>query len=119
VRDKAFKIKIPLLVFSVFLFSTLALAQDSDIVKIQGRVMQLDLEKKVMIVNERLFMLDSQTTVRDEKDYRTTVDRLKLQAWVYVEGENNKTIKKLVATKIYLLPKYVERKERHLYPFMN
>ena len=118
-RHKAFRIKIPLIVFSVFLFSTLSLAQDSDRMKIQGRVMQLDLEKNVMIVNERLFVLDSQTTVRDEKGYRTTVDRLKLQTWVYVEGENNKAIKKLVARKIYLLPKYVERKERHLYPFMD
>ena len=30
--------------------------------------MQLDLEKNVMTVNERLFVLDSQTSVKDEKD---------------------------------------------------
>ena len=118
-RHKAFKIRIPLLFFSVFILSTSALAQDTDTVKLQGRVMQLDLEKNVMIVNERLFVLDSQTSVRDEKDYPITVDRLKLQSWVYVEGKNNKAIKKLVAKKIYLLPKYVEKRERHLYPFME
>ena len=118
-RHKAFKIKIPILFFSVFILATLALAQDTDIVKLQGRVMQLDLEKNVMTVNERLFVLDSQTSVRDEKDYPISVDRLKPEAWVYVEGENNKVIKKLVAKKIYLLPKYIEKRERHLYPFME
>jgi hypothetical protein len=118
-RHKAFKIKIPILFFSVFILATLALAQDTDIVKLQGRVMQLDLEKNVMIVNERLFVLDSQTSVRDEKDYPISIDRLKPEAWVYVEGENNKAIRKLVAKKIYLLPKYIEKRERHLYPFME
>jgi hypothetical protein len=118
-RHKAFKIKIPTLLFSVFILATLALAQDTDIVKLQGRVMQLDLEKNVMTVNERLFVLDSQTSVRDEKEYPISIDRLKPEAWVYVEGKNNKAIKKLVAKKIYLLPKYIEKRERHLYPFME
>jgi hypothetical protein len=118
-RHKTFKIEIPLLFLSVFVLSTIALAQDGDTVKLQGRVMQLDLEKNIMIVNEKLFVLDSQTSVRDEKDYPITADRLKLQAWVYVEGKNNKAIKKLVAKKIYLLPKYIEKTERRLYPFME
>lgn len=72
-----------------------------------------------MIVNERLFVIDSKTRVRDEKDYSIMADRLKLQSWVYVEGENNKAIKKLVAKKIHLLPQYIEKRERHLYPFME
>jgi hypothetical protein len=118
-RHKVFKIRMSLLFFSVFILSTLALAQDTDTVKLQGRVMQLDLEKNVMIVNERLFVLDFQTSVRDEKDYPITVDRLKPEAWVYVEGKHNNAIKKLVAKKIYLLPKYIEKTERRLYPFME
>ena len=81
--------------------------------------MSLDLYKNVMIVNERVFVLDSQTSIKDEKDNPITYDRLKPEAWVYVEGKNNKAIKKLVAKKIYLLPKYVEKRERHLYPFME
>ena len=79
----------------------------------------MDLYKNVMTVNERVFVLDPQTTIKDEKDYPIRIDRLKPEAWVYVEGKNNKAIKKLVAKKIYLLPKYIEKRERHLYPFME
>ena len=79
----------------------------------------MDLDRNVMTVNERVFVLDSQTIIKDEKDHPISMDGLKPEAWVYVEGENNRAIKKLVAKKIYLLPKYIERKERHLYPFMD
>jgi hypothetical protein len=96
-----------------------ALAQESSLVKVQGRVMSLDLYKNVITVNEKVFVLNSQTLIRDEKDYSAGVDRLKPGVWVYVIGENNSAIKKLVAKKIYLLPKYIERKERQSYPFMD
>lgn len=81
--------------------------------------MSLDLYRNVITVNERVFVLDSQTLIKDEKHHSISMDGLKPEAWVYVVGENNRTIKKLVAQKIYLLPRYIERKERHLYPFMD
>ena len=118
-RNENVKRTIPLLVCLILVLSTSAFAQDSNIVKLQGRVMSLDLYRNVMTVNEKVFVLDPQTTVKDEKDYPVSIDRLKPEAWVYVEGENNKVIKKLVAKKIYLLPKYIEKRERHLYPFME
>ena len=118
-RNENVKRTIPLLVCLILVLSTSAFAQDSNTVKLQGRVMSLDLYRNVMTVNEKVFVLDSQTTIKDEKDHPISIDRLKPEAWVYVEGENNRAIKKLVAKKIYLLPKYVERKERHLYPFMD
>ena len=118
-RNDSVKRTIPLLVYLILALSTSALAQDSNVVRVQGRVMSLDLYRNAVTVNEKVFVLDSKTTIKDEKDHPISIDRLKPEAWVYVVGENNKTIKKLVAKKIYLLPKYIERKERHLYPFMD
>ena len=118
-RHKNIKETIPLLVFLMLILASSALAQDSNVVRVQGRVMSLDLYRKVMTVNEKVFLMDSQTTIKDEKDHPISIDRLKPEAWVYVEGENTRAIKKLVAKKIYLLPKYIEKRERHLYPFME
>ena len=118
-RNKNVKRTIPLLVCLILILSTSAFAQDSNTVKLQGRVMSLDLYMNVMTVNEKVFVLDPQTTIKDEKDHPISMDRLKPESWVYVEGENNKAIKKLVARKIYLLPKYIEKRERRHYPFME
>jgi hypothetical protein len=103
----------------LILLASSALAQEDKAVKIQGRVMSLDLYMNVITVNEKVFVLNSQTLIRDEKDYPVGVDRLKPEAWVYVVGEYDTTLKKRVARRIYLLPKYVERKERHQYLFMD
>ena len=116
---KTLKNKIPLLAFFVLILSSSALAQDGNVVKVQGRVMSLDLYRNEIAVNERLFVLNSQTLIKDEKDSSIGMDRLKPKAWVYVVGENNRNVKKLVAKRIYLLPGYVEREKRHLYPFMD
>jgi hypothetical protein len=118
-KNENVKRTIPLLICLILVLSTSAFAQDSDIVKLQGRVMSLDLYKNVMTVNERVFVLDPQTTIKDEKEYPMSLDGLKPETWVYVEGENKRALKKLVAKKIYLLPKYIEKRERHLYPFME
>ena len=118
-RNENVKRTIPLLVCLILALSTSVYAQDSNVIRVQGRVMSLDLYRNVMTVNEKVFALDPQTTIKDEKEYPMSLDRLKPEAWVYVEGENNRAIKKLVAKKIYLLPKYIEKRERHLYPFME
>ena len=111
--------KVLLFAFLMLVLVSSALGQESNLVKVQGRVMSLDLYKNLIVVNEKVFVLNSQTMIRDEKDHSAGMARLKPEAWVYVVGENNSAIKKLVAKRIYLLPKYVERKERHLYPFMD
>jgi len=119
VRKKFLKNEIPLLFFFTLIFSISALAQETDVVKVQGRVMSLDFYKKEITVNEKVFALESQTLIKNEKDYSIVMDRLKPEVWVYVIGEYNRNIKKLVAKKIYLLPKYIERRERRQYPFMD
>jgi len=114
VRNEVF-----LLVFLILVFVSPTLGQENNPVKVQGRVMSLDLYKNVITVNEKVFVLDSQTMIRDDKDYPAGMDRLRPEAWVYVVGENRSAIKKLVAKRIYLLPKFIGRKERNSYPFMD
>jgi len=81
--------------------------------------MELDLKKSMMIVNEKLFIWNPKTIFNDEKGKPITVEKLSTKSWVYIEGENDKVHKRVVAQKIYLLPKYIDRKERHRYPFMQ
>jgi hypothetical protein len=99
--------------------SALTFAADKDIVKLQGIVMAVDAKKNLFTVNERSFAWDKQTTVYTEKGVPTTFDKLKEQGWVYIEGVPDRVNRRNVAKKIYLLPKYINGKEKHLYPFME
>jgi hypothetical protein len=110
---------IPLSILFALVFSHLTFAQEGGIIKIQGRVMELDLKKNTMIVNERLFIWNEKTIFSDDKDKPITVEKLSAKSWVNIEGANDKANQRLVAKKIYLLPKFIERKERYLYPFIQ
>ena len=113
------KKRIPLSIIFVLIFSALTLASGEEIVKIQGVMMSLDLKKNVMIVNERLFTLNKNTAIHNDKGVAITIDKLKPNTWIYIEGLKDGTNKRTVVRKIYLLPKYIEEKERHLYPFIQ
>jgi hypothetical protein len=82
-------------------------------------VMELDLKKNMMIVNERIFVWDSNTIFYNEKGSPITVDKLRTKTWVYIEGVRENVKKRIVAEKIYLLPKYIHEEEKHLYPFIQ
>jgi hypothetical protein len=103
----------------LLIFSTLAFASEDDIVKIQGMIMDLDVNKNTMIVNEKLFVWSQNTTLYNDKGSPLTIDKFKPKSWVYIEGERDKNNRRIIINKIYLLPKYVDKKERHLYPFME
>jgi len=103
----------------LLIFSTLAFASEDDIVKIQGMIMDLDVNKNTMIVNEKLFVWSQNTTLYNDKGFPLTIDKFKPKSWVYIEGERDKNNRRIIINKIYLLPKYVDKKERHLYPFME
>jgi len=105
-------------IFWVFVISSLTFASDASIVRIQGRVMELDLNKNTMIVNERIFVWSPNTNFYNDKGSSITADRLRTKIWVYIEGTRDVN-KKVVAEKIYLLPKYIHEKEKHLYPFIQ
>jgi hypothetical protein len=108
-----------LVIFVVFIISSLTFASDESILRIQGRVMELDLKKNMMIVNERTFFWGPNTIFYNEKGSSITADRLRTKVWVYLEGIRHGADKKVVAEKIYLLPKYIHEKEKHLYPFIQ
>jgi hypothetical protein len=48
-----------------------------------------------------------------------TIDKSRPKTWVYIEGERDKYNNRIIINKIYLLPKYIDKKEKHLYPFMQ
>jgi hypothetical protein len=108
-----------LLLFSILIIAPLTFASARDRIAIQGIVMELDLKKNVMIVNERAFFWDPQTTFYNEKGSPITADQLKAKTWVYIEGMTDNVKKRAIAEKIYLLPKYINEKEKHLYPFIQ
>jgi len=105
------------ILLSLFI-SSLTFAANKDIVTFQGIVTELDFKKKIITVNEREFAFDKNTIVHNEKGSPIPQDNLKTKTWVFVEGVKDKSQKKL-ATRIYLLPKYIDDKEKHLYPFIK
>lgn len=102
-----------------FVIYSLTFAADESRVRVQGRVMELDLQKNMMIVNERTFFWGPHTIFYNEKGSPITADRLKTKGWIYLEGTRHGVDKKVVAEKIYLIPKYVHEREKHLYPFIQ
>jgi hypothetical protein len=106
-----------LLCSSLFPFFTLVFGQEENIVKTQGPIMTLDIKKNTMIVNEKTFVWKQNSAIYDDKGSPITIDKFKPNTWVYVEGVKDNH--KLIINKIYLLPKYIGNKERHLYPFME
>ena len=107
------------ILFLTFTISSLTFAGDKDIVKTQGIIMAIELFKNSMVVNERLVVWDQQTFFNNEKGKPITVDQLKTKNWVYLEGVLEKEKKRVLAKKIYLIPKYIDGKEKHLYPFIQ
>lgn len=81
--------------------------------------MELDLKRNLMVVNERTFVWGPTTNFYDEKGSPITVDRLRAKTWVYIEGVKDNVKKIPLVEKIYLLPKYIHEKEKHLYPFIQ
>jgi len=119
VKKTFFQKTMAIIPFFVIIISVLTFAADGDIVKTQGIVMELDLKVNYMVVNERQIVWDSNTIFYNEKGSLISVDKLRVKAWVYVEGVSDKAKKNVKAKKVYLLPKYINEKEKHLYPFIQ
>ena len=97
----------------------LTFASEKDIINIQGIVMEIDLKKGTMIVNEKRFQWDQKTSFFNDKGTPITIDKIKTRSWVYIEGVNDTPTKSILANKVYLLPKRIDEKEKHLYPFLK
>lgn len=106
-------------IISVILFFNLSFASDESNITLQGKVFRISLEKRMMMVNEGLFFWNEKTIFTNPKGTSIAPETLKKDSWVYIEGEKNKSGKGIMIKKIYLLPKYINNKERNLYPFMQ
>jgi hypothetical protein len=79
-------------------------AEEKNEVRIQGKVMELDVMKKTVIVNEKTFAWDQNTLFFNEKGSPITADKLTLQSQVSIEATRVKS-KPSIIKKIYLLSK--------------
>jgi hypothetical protein len=105
VKIKFFGREVILLVCFIFLFPGLTFAGEKDVVSLQGIVDELYLSKKMMIVNEHeAFIWDPNTIFYNEKGLPTTIDKLKIKTWVYIEGISDQKDKPTLIKKIYLSP---------------
>jgi hypothetical protein len=108
----------PLVILLVMLtFTSIAFAAGT-VVKFQGKVMELDLKRGTMSVNEKRIVWDQQTAFHNERGAPIAADSLKVRGWVYIEGISDPLQERISARKVYLLPKYIYQKERHLYSFL-
>jgi hypothetical protein len=106
-----------LIAFLIVPIPTLTLALNEGMSKAEGLIMSIDIKKKIMVVNEKTFIWDKNSTFYNEKESEIDIDRFKSKSYVFIEGE--KGDKYIVIKKIYLFPKYLDKKERRLYPFMQ
>lgn len=106
------------ILFSLIM-GTLTFGFQGDIVKFQGVVMTVDVRKSSLVVNEKLIVWDKNTVVSNEKGTPESIEKLKARDWVFVEGILNKTQKRIEATRIYVLPKRIDEKEKRQYPFFE
>jgi hypothetical protein len=102
----------------IIIFSTSTFASGQERYRNQGSIMEMDLNRSNMIVNERVFVWNQNTTFYDDKGSPVGIDGFKPKSWVYIEGTRNKN-NIILIEKLYLLPKYVGKKEKHRYPFME
>jgi hypothetical protein len=107
------------IIFLTLFVSSLTFGSDGSIVRIQGIVMDVDLKKNILIVNERTLFWAPHTFFYNENGSPITADKLRTKAWVYIEGVRDNIKKGVIAEKIYLIPKYIHEKEKHLYPFIQ
>ena len=111
--------KIVLILCSVLLFSASVFAVEQSVVRIQGRIDEIDLKKHRMVVNEKIFIWDANTMFYNENSSPIPADKLKSNIWVYVEGIRNAGTRQITIKRIYCLPRYIERDEANLYPFIH
>lgn len=94
-----------ILILSVYSLS-LSFDSENEMNKIQGIVMEIDLKKNLIIVNERPIFLDQNTLIQDSRGISIFLDSIKKGSLVYIEWANNTEKNRPSAKRIYLLPEY-------------
>jgi uncharacterized membrane protein len=111
--------KVVIILFCILLFYASAIGAEQSMVRIQGKIMELDLKRNKMVINEKVFSWDANTIFYNENANPIKVDKFKTDTWVYVEGVRDGNTRQVTLKKIYQLPKYINRAEEDLYPFIH
>jgi len=100
---------------ALLIYAALALAaSDGDgLVRVKGLVMDLDLNKSILVVNEKLFTWNQNTVFRSEQGTPINpIEKLHLNTRVYIEAELVGLNKPFLSKKIYLLSNNVGEKRK-------
>ena len=101
-----------LLVFAPF-------AASGEEVKMQGRIMEMNLKKNQMTVNEIRVDWNLRTVFFDEKGTQIKLEKQDGKKWAYLLGVRDPVQKRILAEKVYFVPKLIGEKEKSHYPFME
>jgi hypothetical protein len=109
VKTKSFcRIVALALFFFILFFSLQAFSAEKRVVRTQGKVMEIDLEKSMMVVNEKIFIWNAKTVFLNEKETLIPPDQLKIELKVnkkvYIEGERLSRKRTILIKEIRLLP---------------
>ena len=111
--------RIILIIGIALMVPALTFAADKGIFRLQGVVMAVDVKKDVVTVNERTFLCGQRTSIYNERGALTSLDKLRVRGWVYIEAIPGRGNQANIAERIYVIPKYIDEKEKHLYPFIQ
>lgn len=89
----------------LLLFSALAFAAEPQVVTIEGRIMDWDLKKNMIVVNEKFFFWNPATLFYDENGSPIKAERLKMHDKVSIEGVKGSGKRQFIIQKLFLLPK--------------
>lgn len=93
--------------------------KDGNIIRTQGLINPGgDSKAGYLIINEMKVYVDKQTEIWDHRKVPILIDDLIPKKWVYMEIKKDSR-GKIRASKIYLLPRYINPEERKTFSFMK
>ena len=101
---KSFHKIVTLALFILILFFSLqAFAAEQGILRLEGALMEINLQKNMMVVNEKTFVWDKKTIFLNESGIPITAGQLKVDQKVYIEGERMGKKRPILIKEIHLL----------------
>ena len=105
-KTKSFCKVVAVALFIIILFFSLqTFAAEKGILRLRGQVMEINLEKNMMVVNEKFFIWDKKSIFVNESGTPITPDQLKIDRMVYIEGERLSKNKPILIKELRLLSK--------------
>ncbi len=109
-----------LIMWSVLVITPVCFGAEHNILRTQGLINPGgNLNKGYLLINEMRISIDRTTQVMDERQTPLPVTELKPKKWVYMEIESDSVKMTAKAKKIYVLPHYIEPREKQRFPFMK